>query len=391
MKMSGLLSRHQSEVSGVTGVARLPRRNESLPRRMSHRDIVFVGLESLSSEDARAIVDADVAHVVAVRGEAARAPRAAYRVLAAAGVPVLDDIPAESIARLEDGNKVRIDGASLYLGERELATGTVATASTLLDRNASAETAMVDSALGHYADSVEFLQVENSLLLDGEGVPELDVKMKDRHVLVVTGGANSAAELDDLKPFIREYRPVVIAVDEGANLCQKARLRPDIVVGNAEIMTDEVLRAAGEIVLPADRDGRCAHIQRVTDLEVGAVTFPAMAPARDLAVLLAHHGGAAMIVTTGESQALADKYAAQGMAPSSSVVNMLVGDKLVGAAACASLYRSRGGMLALAMLVLVVLAVVAAALIFQDQTEQVMTWAAETWNSFALWVQSFFQ
>lgn len=389
MKMSGLLSRHQSELSGVTGVARLPRRNDVLPRRMSHRDIVFVSLESLSPDDARAIVAADVAHVVNVRGATARAPRAAYKVLAAAGVPVLDDISAESIARLEDGDKVRIDGSALYLGERELATGTVASASTLLDRNASAETALVDSALGHYADSVEFLQVENSLLLDGEGVPELDVKMRDRHVLVVTGGAHSAADLDRLKPFIREYRPVVIAVDEGANLCQKARLRPDIVVGNADVMNDEVLRAAGEIVLPADRDGRCEYIQRVTDLEVGAVTFPAMAPARDLAVLLAHHGGAAMIVTTGETEALADKYAS-GMAPSTSVVNMLVGDKLVGATACASLYRSRGGMLAVALLVLVVLAVVAAALIFQDRTEQILTGAAEAWNSFALWVQGLF-
>ena len=390
MKMSGLLSRSHHDVSGIVGTARFPRRGDSLPRRMSVKDIVFVSVQSLTTSQARQIVDADVAFVVNVDGATALTPRAAFRVLAAAGVPVLDGISATTVQRLKDGDRVRIDGDTLFIGDRELGSGSVATASALLDRNAAAERALVDAALTHYADSVEFLQVENSLLLDGEGVPEVGVRLRDRHVLVVTGGAHSEDELAKLKPFIREYRPIVIGVDEGANIAMAARLRPDIVVGDANVIEETVLRAADEIVLPADRDGRCAYIQRITDLQLGAVTFPAMAPARDLAVLLAHHNGAAMIVTTGESDSLADKYAQTGTAPSTSVVNMLVGDKLVGATACASLYRSRGSGLALAFFVLAVLAIVAAALVFQDQTEQVLRWLAETWNSFALWVQGWF-
>lgn len=387
MKMSGLLSRSHHEVSGVVGVARFARRGEHLPRRMSTKDIVFVTIQALNAAEARDIVTADVAMVVNLHDTTAAAPRAAYRVLAAAGVPVLDGIDAHAVQRVNDGDKVRVDNATIYVGDHELATGTMATASALLERNGAAERELVDSALTHYADSVEFLQVEHSLLLDGEGVPELEVRLRDRHVVVVTGGAGSAAELARIKPFIREYRPIIIGVDEGANIVMDARIRPDIVVGNADVMSDAALRAAAEIVLPADRDGYCAYVQRVTDLELGAVTFPALAPARDLAVLLAHHGQASLIVTTGEAAPLADQYTLGGAAPSTAVVNTLVADKLVGAAACASLYRSRGSGLALAFLVLVVLAIVAAALVFQDHTEQLLQWAAQTWNSFALWVQ----
>ena len=391
MKMSGLLSRRNPELTGVAGTARVPRKGDVLPRRMSDKDIVFVSLDELSADDATAIVDASPAYVVNVAKSAARTPRAAYRILASAGVPVLSGVNADEIVRLGDGDKVRIDEGSLWLGEHELAAGLDSDASALMDSNADAETALVDSALSHYADAVEFLHVEHSLLLDGEGMPQLRVDFADQHVVIVSDGPGSAKELSDLKPFIREYRPIMIGVDAGANVLREAGIRADIVVGDARVMNDNVLRDAGEIVLAADRDGQCPSIERITSLEVGAMTFPAAAPARDLAVLLAHHGDAAMIVTAGETDGLAEQYAENGMSPSTSVVNMVVRDKLVPAHACSSLYRSRGGALVLAMLVLVVLAVVAAALIYQDQTTAVISWLVEQWNTFAMWVQGLFQ
>ena len=391
MKMSGLLSRRNPELTGVAGTARVPRKGDVLPRRMSNKDIVFVSIDELSADDATAIVDASPAYVVNVTRSTARTPRAAYRILASAGVPVLSGVTGDDIVRLGDGDKVRIDEGTLWLGEHELAAGLDSDASVLMDSNADAETALVDSALSHYADAVEFLHVEHALLLDGEGMPQLRVDFADQHVVIVSDGPGSAKELSDLKPFIREYRPIMIGVDGGANVLREAGIRADIVVGDARVMNDNVLRDAGEIVLAADRDGRCPSIERITALEVGAMTFPAAAPARDLAVLLAHHGDAAMIVTAGETDGLAEQYAENGMSPSTSVVNMVVRDKLVPAHACSSLYRSRGGALVLAMLVLVVLAVVAAALIYQDQTSAVMSWLVEQWNTFAMWVQGLFQ
>lgn len=387
MKMSGLLSRQNRELTGVVGSARLPRKGDALPRRRSEKDIALVSLDALSASDAERLVESSVAYVVDVGTGAPRTPRASYRILASAGVPVLEGITSEDIAGLRDGDRVRIEDHRLLLGDVELGTGREADAAALLDTNADAERALVDSALSHYADAVEFLHVEHSLLIDGEGMPELRLDFADQHVVIVSNGEAAARELSELKPFIREYRPILVGVDGGANALRAAGFRPDLVVGDAYAMSDKVLRDSAEIVLAADRDGRCPSAERITSLELGAVTFPAAAPARDMAVLLAHHGGAAMIVTAGETAGLAEQFAEDGTSPTTSVVNLVVRDKLVPAHACSSLYRSRGGALALALFVLVVLAVVAAALVFQDQTSAVMDWAIAQWNTFAVWVQ----
>ncbi|WP_333619492.1 putative cytokinetic ring protein SteA [Dietzia sp.] len=387
MKMSGLLSRNNQELTGVVGSARLPRKGETLPRRMSEKDIAFVSLDSLSVEDATRMVESSVGHIVNVGAGGNRVPRAAYRILASAGVPVIEGVTSSDIARLGDGDRVRIDGGRVFLGEHELGEGREADAAALLDSNADAERELVDSALSHYADAVEFLHVEHSLLIDGEGMPELRLDFADQHVVVVSDGQGAAEELHSLKPFIREYRPILVGVDGGAGTLRDAGFRPDLVVGDAREMSEKALRDAGEIVLGADRDGRCPSAERITELELGAVTFPAAAPARDMAVLLAHHGGASMIVTAGETSGLSEQFAADGSSPTTSVVNMVVRDKIVPARACASLYRSRGGALALALLALVVLGVVAAALVFSDQTSAVMDWLVAQWNHFAVWVQ----
>ena len=121
MKMSGLLSRRNPELTGVAGTARVPRKGDVLPRRMSDKDIVFVSLDELSADDATTIVDSSPAYVVNVAKSAARTPRAAYRILASAGVPVLSGVTADDVVRLKDGDKVRIDEGTLWHGAHELA------------------------------------------------------------------------------------------------------------------------------------------------------------------------------------------------------------------------------------------------------------------------------
>ena len=55
--------------------------------------------------------------------------------------------------------------------------------------------------------------------------------------------------------------------------------------------------------------------------------------------------------------------------------------------ACATLYRSRGSGIGLALIVLAALVAVAAVVVARDAAQDLLLWAIETWNSFALWVQ----
>lgn len=390
MKMSGLLNRRSTDLPGVVGAVRQIPVGAPAPRKLGAKDVAVLDLNRTSAEAARALVDAGVAAVVHVPkpGEE-MLPRAAFRILAGSTVPVIEDADLSEAA---DGTRVRIDEGVVYAlkSDDELASGRAVGSATLLAEVDEAESAYVESALAHLANATEFLSIEHQLLLDGEGLPEIDVDFVDRHVVVVTGGECSKQQLADLKPFIREYRPVLVGVDDGAELLRAARLTADLVVATPTELSEEVLTDGAVLVVPADRDGRAEGLERITDLGVGATTFPASATARDMALLLAYHGGAEMIVTTGESRGLENAFGASS-APSSTMVDTTVSSRLVHAEACSTLYRSRGTGIGLALVVLAALVAVAVVVVARDSAQDLLIWAVETWNSFALWVQGLFR
>ncbi len=388
--MSGLLNRRSTELAGVVGAVRHIPAGASAPKKLGAKDIVVLDLNRTSAETARAVVAAEVAAVVHVApsGEE-NLPRAAYRILAGSTIPVVEDADLSEVA---DGTRVRVDEGVVYAikGDEELASGREAGSADLLAEVDAAEGAYVESALAHLANSTEFLSIEHQLLLDGEGLPEIDVEFVDRHVVVVTGSEVSREQLADLKPFIREYRPVLVGVDGGAEFLRAAKLNADLVVANPAEVPDEVLTDGAVLVVPADRDGKAEGLERITELGVGATTFPAAATARDMALLLAFHGGAQMIVTTGESRGLENAFGSSS-APSSTMVDTTVASRLVHAEACATLYRSRGAGIGLALIVLAALVAVAVVVLARDSAQDLLVWAIETWNSFALWVQGLFR
>lgn len=390
MKMSGLLNRRSADLAGVVGAVRQIPAGAPVPRKLGAKDVAVLDLNRTPAETARALVEAEVAAVVHVPAPGEEMlPRAAFRVLAASSVPVIEDADLSDVA---DGTRVRIHEGVVYAlkTDDELAAGRESGTATLLAEVDTAESAYVESALAHLANATEFLSIEHQLLLDGEGLPEIDIDFTGRHVVVVTGEECSKRQLADLKPFIREYRPVLIGVEGGAELLRSARLTADLVVATPTEVSDEVLTDGAVLVIPADRDGRAEGLERITDLGVGATTFPAAATARDMALLLAFHGAAEMIVTTGESRGLENAFTSSS-SPSSTMVDTTVSSRLVHAEACSTLYRSRGAGIGLALVVLAALVAVAVVVLARDSAQDLLIWAVETWNSFALWVQGLFR
>ena len=60
-----------------------------------------------------------------------------------------------------------------------------------------------------------------------------------------------------------------------------------MIIGNPETIDSETLRGNAEVVMPAHIDGYAPGLERLQDLGVGAVTFPASGSTEDLALLLA--------------------------------------------------------------------------------------------------------
>lgn len=390
MKMSGLLSRRSNDLAGVVGTVRQIGTGSPLPKRLGAKDVAVLDLNRTAADTARTLVEVGVAAVIHVpRPGENMLPREAFRILAASTIPVIEDADLSDVA---DGTRVRIDDGVIYSvkSDEEIATGRESGSAALLNELNAAESGLVESALAHLANATEYLSIEHPLLLDGQGLPEIDIDFAGRHVLVVTGDPESSAQLADLKPFAREYRPLLVGVDGGAEMLRSARMSADLVVATPSEVSAEVLTDGPVVVVPADRDGRAEGLDRISELGVGATTFPAAANARDMALLLAYHGGAEMIVVTGPDRGLENIFS-ESSAPSSTMVDTTVSSRLVHAHACATLYRSRGAGIGLALVVLAALIAIAAVVVARDTAQDLLIWAVETWNSFALWVQGLFR
>ena len=155
-------------------------------------------------------------------------------------------------------------------------------------------------------------------------------------------------------------------------------------------MSADVLKCGAQVVLPADADGHASGLERIQDLGIGAMTFPAAGSAADLALLLVDHHGASLIVTAGHSaniEEFFDRTRVQSN-PSTFLTRLKVGEKLVDAKAVATLYRNHISGGAIALLILAVLLAVVAALWVSRADTVVIDWIVNYWNRVSVWVQS---
>ena len=112
-------SRAASEQSGVVGTARLDRRTKNLTKRLNAGDIAIIDHVDLDRVSADALVGRRVAGVVnATTSISGRYPNLGPEILVNAGIPLLDDVGREVFAELREGTPVRLDGDTLYCGER---------------------------------------------------------------------------------------------------------------------------------------------------------------------------------------------------------------------------------------------------------------------------------
>jgi len=358
--------RRVDDLPGTIGAVRVDRRTSRLTARLQPGDIAVLDHIDLDRVSADALVAAGcVAVVNAAPSISGRYPNLGPEVLLAAGVPLLDDVGTDVLAALREGERARLDGDTLYVGERAVATGEPQDASTIGAAMAHARAGLVHQLEAFAANTREYLLQERDLLLDGVGFPEIRTRLDGRHALIVVRGYDHREDLHQLRAYLRDYRPVLIGVDGGAGALVEAGYTPDLIVGDMDEVTESVLRCGAEVVVHADADGVAPGLPRVQDLGVDAVVFPAAGTSEDVALLLADEGGASLIVTVGTHATLEEflDKGRQGMA-SSFLTRLRVGGKLVDAHGASQLYRRRMSAWSLFALVLaaVLVMVVAASL-----------------------------
>jgi len=382
-------SRRQPELPGLVGVARVDSRTTSLTKRLHAGDIAVIDHLDLDKASAEALVGARVAAVVnASPSTSGRYPNLGPEILVSAHVPVLDAVGPEVMRAIEEGERLRLDGDRLYRHEDVVATGELLTVDGVEAAMEQARAGLAAQLEAFSGNAMEYLRQEHELLLDGVGVPEISTRIEGRHALIVVRGYDYKEDLAALRPYIREFRPVLIGVDGGADALLESRLRPDVVVGDMDSVSDAALTCGAELVVHAYRDGHAPGLERLEELGLPSVLFATGGTSEDIAMLIADDKGAELLVAVGTHATLVEflDKGRSGMA-STFLTRLRVGGKLVDAKAVSGLYRSRVSGFQLALLVLAGLFALVVALVATGAGEVATGAVTDRWDALYSWVQ----
>ena len=364
-------------------MARVDRRADALARRVGSGDIAVFDQVDLDRRTADALVAAGVTAVVNVAPSiSGRFPNLGPEILVSAGIMLIDGTGAD-VLRIKDGSRLRLHQGRIYLGELEVACGVEQDVDSIADLMIEAKSGLSAQLEAFSANTIEFLRHERALIIDRVGVPDVEVSIRGRQVLVVAAGYNHVADLAALKHFIREYHPVLIGVEAGADALRAAGHRPHLIVGDPYQIEIDTLKSAAEVVVPAQPDGFAPGLERIQDLGIGAVTFPAVSNPEDLALLLAEAHGAELVITVG-FQATLHEFLDRGRSgsnPSTFLTRLRLGGKLVDGRAAAALYRSRVSVGAVLLMVLAALVAVAVALLVSNVGGAFGVLVSNAWDS----------
>ena len=327
------------------GAARLGKRTKRLVRRLGAADIAIVDHVDIDRVSAEDLVASGVRCVVNVaRSSSGRYPNQGPLILAEGGVHLVDMPGAPLFEELKDGETVTVRDGALSRDGQVLWEGEVQRLEAVA-REHEAGQRKIGEALEAFADNtIAHVREERELLAGHIELPEFDTEFRDRPVLVVVRGVGHQRDLRILRPYVRDVKPVLVAVDGGADAILDEGFVPDIIVGDMDSASDAALRSGAELVVHAYPDGGAPGRDRLDPTDLPYKVVPSPGTSEDVALLIAAEKGAELIVTVGSHFNLMEFLDKNRRGMSSTFLTRLrVGEILVDAKGVSRLHRPSAG------------------------------------------------
>jgi uncharacterized membrane-anchored protein len=330
----------------ISGIVRVDRRTKRLIPRLHPGEIAIIDHSDIDRVAAEGLIQSQPAAVVnAARSSTGRYPNLGPVLLCSAGVPLIDEAGGQ-VMTIPEGAHVTIRGGELFVvgsdGSAPVGAGKRLSPEMV---QGSLETAKrgIASQIERFAENtIEYLREERDVLIEAARLPDVATDFHGRHVLIVVRGYDYREDLAILRSYIREMHPVLVGVDGGADALLESGLRPDVIIGDMDSVTEEALEVGAELIVHAYPDGSAPGLDRIRQMGLDPLIFEATGTSEDIAMLLAHEQGAELIVAVGTHANLIEfmDKGRKGMA-STFLTRLRVGPILVDAKGVSRLYRSR--------------------------------------------------
>jgi uncharacterized membrane-anchored protein len=348
----------------LTGPAKLDRRTKNLVKRLSADDIAIIDHTDLDRVSAEALLESGVRVVVNVApSQSGRFPNPGPLQLVRGGVRLIDVSADDLFENVDEGELLTVRGAGLYRNGTCVASGRVLDEREL-EQGFAEQRGRVTEALEAFAENtMRYLREEGRLLAEGVAFPPLRTNFRDRHALVVARGPGYKRDLRMVKPYVRVFKPVLIAVDGGADALLEEGYKPDVIVGDMDSVSDKALRTGAELLIHGYRDGVAPGAERARTLGLPYEIVPATGISEDVALLLAYEKGSELIVAVGTHFNLIEFLERNRAGMSSTFITRLkVGEILIDAKGVSRLATRKVGIWPLVLFTLAGLGAIAVAI-----------------------------
>jgi uncharacterized membrane-anchored protein len=347
----------------IQGSIQCGARTKDLAKIMVPGNIAVIAHDDLDRVAAESLVQSKVAAVINVKPSITkRYPNGGPAVLLKASIPLVDCTEA-SISELEKFSTASID---LEASKVTFSSGDGTSIQEAYIWNKKNIDDAMEVARDNIGNELKVFAVNTLEYIDKEvdeffaplELPDLKTDFRGRHCLVVVRGHDYKTDLQTLKPYIKEFQPVIIAVDGGADALIECGLRADIIIGDFDSVSEGALDGP-ELIHHVHRDGRAPGKEELEAFGRPYKEFVSNGMSEDVAMLMAYEAGASLIVavgTHGTMVELLDK-GRRGMA-STFLTRTRLGPVLVDAKGVSRLYEGRVRRRDIALLVVSALIVI---------------------------------
>ena len=335
----------KSQPSPLSGSVRRGRRTKKLVRALHPGEIALIDHQDLDRVSAEDLISAEVVGVLNCHpSRSEEYPNMGPLLLIEAGIRLID-LPDDALFDLcRDGDRLELRGGEVWRGGEMLVAGEEQLPAIVIAANAERRREIGGALEAFARNTVEHMVEEQDLLSGKIELPRFDTDFRDRPALIVVRGVNHQADLQALRPYIRDMRPVLVGVDGGANAILEEGFKPDMIVGDMDSASEASLRSGAELVVHAYPDGRAPGRELLDSLQLEHKTVPAPGTSQDIAMLIAGEKGASLIVSVGSQFNLVEflDKSRQGMS-STFLTRLRLGERIVDAKGVSRLYRPSPG------------------------------------------------